>query len=458
MNHHEIEYIDIKTLKHHILSKVSVFPNTITIYHFIIGSKAYERDFTEESLSTQTERPRNHECPKIVENLLFNPDLQLSPDLVQNKFKKNKDITIKQILYLIDPSYINNPNPVGLLSVINGLPLELTIEHNLEHINIKSILEPIIVPCDITESHILELISTLNSVKHIYPILINIMDCTSNTCTNLYANGMQNDIQNGLYSDEDNLFHITKPKCLIDDSDLQYIPMICLDTSMIDSDFDFESESEPIVKSLFEYNMLNVRWVNYKNDALIINNMKPDVYLNCPYSKNLFDLVTRLYKVETFEYSLYSINKLWGVTTYTINYTFTINDSELSFDRISNNSSNNSSNKQITINFSKLTFEEFVRFWKYKGFKELPPFNYDYDFIIFCKFINYFIEKYNNGIGHSHLGLNPSIVDFLKVEAFEIFSTLVKYFPCDNKYLSSGYQTVSRESIKKYLIENGCSF
>ena len=440
MSQHEIKYIDINIFKQNILSKVSVL-HDITIIHFIVGSKCYEIDFSQESLSTQTERPRNHECPKIVENLLFNPDLQLSPDIVKNISKKNKNITIKQILYLIDPSYINNPIPFGLLSVINGLPLDLTIEHNLEYVNIKSILEPIIVPCDITESHIIELISTLNSIKHIYPILINIMDCTSNTCTNLYANGLQNGLQN----DENNLFHITKPKCLIDDCDLQYIPMICLDT--------IQSVSEPTVKSLFDYNKLNVRWVNYKNDAIIINTMKPVVYLNCPYSRNLFDLLTRLYKVETFEYSLFSINKLWGVTTYTIDYTFTINDGELNFDRITSGSFN----REITINFSKLTFEEFAKFWKYKGFRDLPPFNYDYDFIIFCKFINYFIKKYFDSVGYSHLGLNPSIVDFLKLEAFEIFSILEKYFPSDMKYFSFEDQTVSRESIKKYLIENGCS-
>ena len=87
MSSHKIQHIDIKLLQKHILSKASTDSNTITVYHFIIGSKAYEFDFSKESLAKQTSRPRNHECPKIVENLLFNPDLQLSPEILNYKTK-----------------------------------------------------------------------------------------------------------------------------------------------------------------------------------------------------------------------------------------------------------------------------------------------------------------------------------------------------------------------------------
>ena len=123
MASHNIEHLDIKLLKQHILSKASTEPNTITVYHFIIGSKAYEYDFSKESIAKQSSRPRNHECPKIVENLLFNPDLQLSPLIINNQHKKYTDITIRQVLILIDPAYKSQPVPVGLLSVINDLPL-----------------------------------------------------------------------------------------------------------------------------------------------------------------------------------------------------------------------------------------------------------------------------------------------------------------------------------------------
>ena len=111
-NTHNIKHLDIKLLKEHIISKVSTSSNTITVYHFIIGSKSYEKDFILDPL-LQSIRPRNHECPKIVENLLFNPDLQLSPDILKNKLKIYKDITIRQVLVLIDPSYSFQPNPVG---------------------------------------------------------------------------------------------------------------------------------------------------------------------------------------------------------------------------------------------------------------------------------------------------------------------------------------------------------
>jgi hypothetical protein len=424
-----IKQIDIKTIKEHILSNISTSSNTITVYHFIIGSKSYEQDFSIDPL-LQTFRPRNHECPKIVENLLFNPDLQISPDILKNELKLYEDITIRQVLFLIDPAYMKNPIPVGLISVINGLPLDLTIEHNLENINIKSILEPIIVPCDITEKHVLELIKTLEMFRSIYPIIINIMDCSSNTCLNIYSDSIGS-ITNWLY--------ITKPKCLIDDTELQYIPMLTFENSCADA----VSESPD---SLFTSNKLNVRWINWKDDSMIIKDINYDMYTNCIYTKNFYEFLVRIYKVETFEYSLFLINKLWGITTYTSNHTINYRQ---------NVGSRFNTSQDININFSKLTFEEFAKYWNCKEFRDLPPFNYDYDFIIFCKFIDNFIKKYSNGIGYSYLGLNPSIVDFLKVEALEIFTTLANYFIRDKKYLSDDYKTVSRDSIKKYLLENG---
>ena len=434
---YKIENIEIKLLKQYIFNKISTPFNTITIYHFIIGSKSYEYDFSSESIKKQTSRPRNHECPKIVENLLFNPDLQLSPDILKNELNKYKDITIRQIVFLIDPSYISQPNPVGLFSVINGLPLDLTIEHNLENINIKCSIEPVIVSCDITEKHVLELIKSLEMFRSIYPMLINIIDCSSNTCPNIYSNNIGN---------IDNWIYITKPKCLINDAELQYIPMLTFYNSL---DNPFSNADDSVgSESLFKFNKLNVRWINWKDDSIIINKISPSLYINCIYSKNLYDFVIRIYRVETFEYSLFSINKLWGISTYTSNHTIKYKENTFSKLEIS---------KDIIINFSKLSFEEFAKYWKCKEFRDLSPFNYDYDFIIFCKFINNFIAKYSNRIGYSYLGLNPSIVDFLKIEAFEIFTSLVKYFPKDIKYISSSYQTISRDSIKNYLVDNGQS-
>ena len=117
------------------------------------------------------------------------------------------------------------------------------------------------------------------------------------------------------------------------------------------------------------------------------------------------------------------------------------------------------SNQEIIINFSKLSFQEFSSYWTlHKGFKELPPFNYDYDFMIVCKFIDYFINKFTNTI--SYLGINLSIVDLLKIEAFEIFQNLAKYNENDKKYLDGidNPDCLDRKIIKTYLNDNGINF
>ena len=409
MSSHEIQHINLQSLKKHLLTNVSTSSDTITFYHIIVGSKVY-------SLSSDVKR--NHECPQVVKNLLFNPDLQLSLDILSNI-----DITIRQVLILIDPAYAREPKPDGLLSVIDFLPLDLTIEHQLEFIKVKSILEPIIVPGDITEDHIKELIQCLDMFRTIYPIVVNIMDCSSNTCHNLYANNIDNTY---------NWIHITKPNCLLDDTEKIYTPMITQDNSGVNTG----------VTSLFKYDKLTIRWVNCNDDLSIINKITPSILRNCIYSKNYYDIVVRLYKVKNTEY-LFQINKLWGITTYTTNFTFSVTGA-------------GGSSKEIGFNFKTLSFEEFTKYWKYKGFRELFPFSQGYDYILLCQFINYFIDKYTNKIGISFLGLNPSIVDFLKFEAFEIMSSLVNYFPDDIKYVSSSCKPISRESIKHYLVDNEC--
>ena len=127
------------------------------------------------------------------------------------------------------------------------------------------------------------------------------------------------------------------------------------------------------------------------------------------------------------------IYKIWGFTTYTSDYSFALND-------ISNN--------EIIVNFSKLTFEEFSSYWRlHKGFRELAPFNYDYDMTILCKFINYFVYKYTHITGFSYLGINPSIVDYLKIEAYEIFENLAKYSDDDKKYFENIRTEIDNKEI-----------
>lgn len=437
-----IEHVNINDLLDYINSNVSTSRDTFTIYHFIVGSYANNS---------------NHECPQIVKNLLFNPEMQLSP-LIINDIQNTcgKDIIIRQVLVLIDPEYKGQPLPLGLLSIIGDLPLDLTITHNLEYLNmnIKSVLEPIIVPNDINEEQIIEILKLLTEFRKYYHIIINIMDCSSNTCNNIYANSI--DRSKGI----DNFIHITNPECLINDSKLQYIPIMTIVDNIIKPE-----------ESLFKTKGFSIRWVNYEDDSQLIDDLNHEYETHrCPYSIIMYNSIVTLYKVKTIIYSFASLFKLWGFTTITIDYMFDEITNISSFQPIhdkqkgnqsSSQSSSQSSNqpKQLVIKFSKLSFEEFATLWKKnKNFRELDMFKYCYNNLIFNKFINYFTNKYTNKEGFSYLGLNPSIVDFIKIEAYEIFHNLSKYFIINDKYLAPSADMVSMDFIKQYLAENEISF
>ena len=144
---------------------------------------------------------------------------------------------------------------------------------------------------------------------------------------------------------------------------------------------------------------------------------------------------------------------------YKFNYNRIFNYDRIEGGRESGCDGRNSIENEMLINFKDLSFEEFARYWKlYKGFRDLQPFNYGYDIEILNKFITNFINKYNDREGYSYLGINPSIIDFLKLEAFDIFNTLAHYFPKDSKYCSDIPENINRNSIKEYLFENGVSF
>jgi hypothetical protein len=440
--------IDIKDLNSHIVSNLDPSPNTITIYHFIIGSK------TEQNTLDGLDRfgKRNHECPNFVENLLFNPEAQFSPHLI-NGFSNYKEITIRQVLILIDPVYNIRPEPLGLLSIISHLGKDLTVRHIIEHnhVNHTSIiskLEPVLVPNDITEEHLLEMIKTIKSLSHFYPMIVNIMDCSSNVANKMFCDSIDNNVS---------WVYITQPKCLINDKKSIYMPMITLDEIDEDNGDDgddcdigvsVECKTKEIELFTNVNNKLNIRWVNYNIDVKHIDDLKT-IYDVCLYSRNLYNFIINLYKVNSIEYSLYSIYKLWTYTTYTIDYQFDGSISGVC----------SAANKSITVNLSKINFEDFARYWKlYKTFTELPPFNYEYDRLIIHKFIDYFCNKYTNKTDISYLGIAPSIVDFIKLETFEIFKILVEYFPENTKYMVHSPEGFQRHTIINYLTDNGVLF
>ena len=437
-----INVIDIKDLQSHIISNVDTNPNTITVYHIIIGSKVSEYCLNNPDPLCN----RNHECPEIVKNLLFNPEQQFSPEFLHSLSlkKDNNEITIRQVLILIDPCYIRNPKPLGLLSVISEFGMNMTsnltvrsvLEHNeINRTTIISKLEPIAVPFDITEMHLLILFRTIKALSKFYPMLVNVMDCSSNVANKTFADSINSN---------SSWVHITKPECLIIDKKKQYIPIMTTNMNMnenMNENMNMNDLSIPNEDDLFTNKMLNIRWINYKNDEKMLEDLAIVKDL-CHYSKNTYDFITNLYKVNTIEYSLMSIYKIWGFTTCTLDYTFS---------RVFGSS--------VTVNFSKMSFEEFANNWKFhKGFRDLQLLNFGYDVILIHKFIDYFTDKYNDREGYSYVGINPSIIDFLKVEAYEIFQKLGKYFPDSNeKYLYNveNAGALKRESIKQYMLDNG---
>ena len=429
-----IPVISVKDIDNYIIK--NLYLNTFTIYHIIIGSKVHGNDFT----SLDPLFKRNHECPEIVKKLLFNPENQFSPEFI-NSLSNYKEITIKQVLLLIDPYYSRDPKPLGLLSVITenssiifpDLSVISKIEYNeISETVIISKLEPFIVPHDINELEVYQILDKIKSLDKYYPMLVNIMDCSSITIPKIYANSINSINSN----DNNNIIHITKPECLILDHKIQFNPIITL--KKLDCD---KGEFIP-------NDILHVRWVNYNDDNKLLDDLAI-VKDFCIYSRNTYDFITTLYKVSTIEYSLLSINKIWGFTTYTMDYKFTLENVY------------GSSNKEIIINFSKLSFQEFSSYWiLQEGFKKLPPFNYDYNLLIVCKFIDYFINKFKNNNIILHLDIELSIVDLLKVEAYEILKNLGKYNENDKKYLDGidNPEYLDRKIIKTYLNDNGINF
>jgi hypothetical protein len=450
MSNFTLPNININELYDYVVSTIEPKKYNITIYHFIIGSKFFEADFRNDTLTIK----RNHEYPKVVENFLIDPQSQLSPEFISNLSNYN-EITILQKLFLIDPYYKIKPEPLGLISKLkelqqlseipncvissNNILNSISITHNIKHNEFKntkliSKLEAVIVPDYINEKQLLSLLRITKYFSILYPIIINIMDCSSLVATNIYRDSIN--------SYTNNWCNVSKPYCLLNDSKTQFLPILTIDN--LDSNLDSNPEQcEQPTDKLFTYNKINIRWMNYVTDNKSIDDLK-SVSDFCAHSYNTYKYLTTQYKTLTIDYSMYSLYKLWSYTTYTNEHTF--NDIL-------------PSNKTITANMSKLSFFEFASYWKInKNFRNLIIFNNGFDIEIINKFIDNFVNKYINKEGLSYLGINPSIVDILKLEAFEIFSIIIKYFPNDSKYISDIPSNIQRNLIREYLIENDVKF
>jgi hypothetical protein len=381
----------------------------ITIYHIHIGSK------THFYIGNQS-NSHNHEYTNFLKTLFNEPLKQFSPELI-SKLEQYPEINIKNIVILIDPMYNNLPVLEGFkefkdLKILNN---EQIIQHCNNSLTIIKInIEIIQYSNNITEEEIINLVKIINNNS----ILINIIDCTSRLLLEYYAYCI-----NSLYSH----IYITRPDCLLNDILSHYNPIITLTN-----------------KTLTNNTKQLIRWMNYTDDLKLIPELKE--VIDICYSSNItYIFLTESYKYNIALENLISIVKLWSRLSYT-----NIQEIQLSGYNNSDNNSDNNTKNIIYIKFCDLSFIDFIKYWKmYGAFSDFilstVDFYYKYNFKIY---VDKFIMKYENKEN------SVSIVDALKIDAYQIFQNLLNYCKYDREYIIENIksiESIERKHIMDYL-------
>jgi len=374
---------------------------TITIYNFIVGS--YMGDM--QILELNPELKRNHEFPQVVRNILHNPELQFSPNM-QEFISHMETITIRQILFLIDPMYETNAVYSGLESETTTTSETVLLEdgkfitdHKIYHnefksTSIRSIVEPIIVSESIIKRNIFEMIEQITKYTSQIPVLINIIDCTSFLLQELFANNV-------------NLYvYMSVPNCLLHDDDIQYMPVITYDKEH------------------------GLRWINYNLDSSSLEDLKmvKDI---CKNAEITYNFLATLYKVQVCNMDLVTIFKFLGLLNITKAYDF------------------GSSGKIV---FGNLQFTDFVRLCERPVFIKMFANNFDNYFL--HNIIDYITKLVKNPKILSRISENNNIREILLLEAIEIFRTLREYFPEDVIDLGDHSERTLKDNIREYLDKN----
>ena len=374
---------------------------TITIYNFIVGS--YMGDM--QILELNPELKRNHEFPQVVRNILHNPELQFSPNM-QEFISHMETITIRQILFLIDPMYETNAVYSGLESETTTTSETVLLEdgkfitdHKIYHnefksTSIRSIVEPIIVSESIIKRNIFEMIEQITKYTSQIPVLINIIDCTSFLLQELFANNV-------------NLYvYMSVPNCLLHDDDIQYMPVITYDKEH------------------------GLRWINYNLDSSSLEDLKmvKDI---CKNAEITYNFLATLYKVQVCNMDLVTIFKFLGLLNITKAYDF------------------GSSGKIV---FGNLQFTDFVRLCERPIFIKMFANNFDNYFL--HNIIAYITKLVKNPKILSRISENNNIREILLLEAIEIFRTLREYFPEDVIDLGDHSERTLKDNIREYLRKN----
>jgi hypothetical protein len=405
---------------------------TITIYHVIIGSYAYDTNINNPDLQLK----RNHEFPQIVKNLFYNPEIQFSPEM-KEYISHYDNIIIRQVLLLIDPMYINNV-PMGLLNEIfvnndndnnnntsstsntdistgsndcncnsNTDVIDVTddkyiinkeIQYNeFKKIKIQSTIEPVIVPFSVNEKQIIELTDIITQYCVQYcamPLLVNIIDCTSITLRNMH-----------IYNTNPYVY-IATPKCFLIDEEIQYLPII---TKQIDENF---------------------RWCTYNSDLKYMADYK-SVKDICKNANITYTFLINIFKRQKMEIDLLTIYKFLGIITINIDYTLV---------------------NGIIFQFNNITFQDFIKLWQQKDFQYIylsmfDPYYKD-NITIYTNFLTSNIDIL------ARINDSTSIKNVLFQEAFNVFTQLHEYFPDDKLiHLPANASLINRFEINEYIVD-----
>lgn len=307
---------NLKTMKQlNILDELHI--NVISI---IVGSFVGKTDF--DNPSPQYPVPRNHECPAFVKNLLQNPHTQISPAFLEHmRQQKKTTLNINQYIFLFDPMYSHKDNeiPYGLEAVFPSVIHNPIIamdgfirddELLPTPIKYNSFLEPHIVPHSVDEPFINGIIEHFQSLGN-GSVLINVMDCTSNTLRKLWA---QNSAPN---------VYLAIPDCLAQDNLPMYMPVITYSSANHTHSSDSGEQTN------------DYRWINWTLDG----DMSSIYQLISPHT---YTFLIHNYKRLVLETYFIPICKILSLMRITLEYR--IDDTK-------------------TIVFSKMSFQDFKNYW-----------------------------------------------------------------------------------------------
>ena len=399
------------------IEKENSYP-AITIYHFIVGSHTMEDNINHPNPKLR----RNHEFPQVVKNILYNPELQFSPEM-QAYISHYETFNIIQKLFLIDPMYATNQDPIGLLKEIalwgeviqdGKITHECELQHNeFKKTKIQSSLEPVVIPNDIDEKQLLSLIKMITGYANQYQVLINLIDCSSHTLRNLYVHN------------QNPYVYIATPNCLLQDNTIPYMPVITIQEDKQ------QCRQQGSQQDTQDIQTITIRWCNYELDRCHIPDYQT-VKDICRNAEITYSFLINIYKNKKMEIDLLTIYKFLGLLSVTKEY------------QLSNGKS---------FAFNMLTFPDFLELWQLREFQNIFLVSFD---PYFKENITMYINTLTSNHRPNLLDININIRNVLFLEAWNILKQLKEYFPDDEKIpFPEHYSQVDRFKIKDYLEGNG---